>query len=403
MFWIIIQILDFIYNGRYTFLLVIFTLGILEFGLFAFYSNKYKPYINNFREPISIVISVFKEEPNLFKKCLDSIKEQVKKEDEIVIVFDGEDKNLQKIAERYGTIYVKEHGGKRSTLSYGCDRVKNNIIITIDSDTILCSDCVDKIIMPFVNKEIGAVSANQRIFNANMNLASKFADYNELMAFGFMQKATSAAGNVPVLYGRCLAIRKCVWDKISEKYKNKMFLGKKVESGDDNDITILTIQEGYKTFMQNTAKVTSDCPREFFKRLKQQYRFNRSSIRVTITDWCTNLKLINSAKLGFINQMTAIVFPFLVFGVWIEWYTHIINGYTTIIELSYHMIILTSIITLSSVILLRNLVLLERKEDLLVWILYSFYSWSIINIMHIFCVLTVIKPEEKLVQYSRNG
>lgn len=315
MFWIAEQFVDLVFNHRLTLLLILWILGLMEYSIFTVYYTKYKPYKNDFRVPVSVVVSTFREKPDLFTKCIESIKKQMKPEDELLIVFDGDDSVLENIAKKYGTVLVKLHGGKRSTLSYGCDRAKNPIILTIDSDTILCPDCLDAIIMPFKDKKIGAVSAYQRIFDADQNLASKFADYNELVSHGFLQKATSAAGNVPVLYGRCLAMRNVVWKKIADRYKNRTFLGKPYESGDDNDITVLTIQEGYKTFMQSTAKITSDCPRDFWKRLRQQYRFNRSSMRATLTGWLSNPKIIMSAKVGFLNQITAIIFPFLILSV----------------------------------------------------------------------------------------
>lgn len=402
MFWIAEQIVDFIVNHRVTWLLIVWTLGIIEYSLFAWWWSKYRPYINNYRVPVSVVVSVFREKPELFEKCLGSIKKQMKNEDELLIVFDGEDIELQKIGMTYGTIFVKPHGGKRSTLSYGCDRAKNSVILTMDSDTILCPDCLDELIKPFKNKKIGAVSAHQRIFDADSNIASKFADYNELMAHDFLQMATSAAGNVPVLYGRCLAFRKEVWEKIGYRYRNRMFLGRPCESGDDNDLTILTIEEGYNTFMQSTAKVTSDCPRNFWKRLKQQYRFSKSSMRVTIADWLKNPKLILNAKLGFINQMTAIVFPFLILGVWMEWIWHMTNGYESLIELSVPIMIFLTLATLISTLCFRNIVYLEKKKDIGIWILYTFYAWLFVNILNIICILTIFIEESHLVQYSRN-
>lgn len=402
MFWIAEQIIDFIYNGKITFLLLVWTLGLVNFSIFTYYFTKYKPYKNIFRLPVSVVVSTFREKPDIFIKCLQSIKSQIKENDEFFIVFDGEDLPLQKIAHQYGTVMVKPHGGKRSTLSYGCDRAHNDILVTIDSDTILCPDCLGAIVMPFKNKKIGAVSAHQRIFDPDMNLASKFADYNELMAHDFIQKATSSAGNVAVLFGRCLAIRLDVWKKISYTYQNRTFLGRKVESGDDNDITLLTIHEGYNTFMQSTAKVTSDCPRDFWKRLKQQYRFNRSSVRVTIMDWVGKPHMILQAKLGFLNQIDAVIFPLLILGVWIEWIRNMVYGSSSLIHLSVPVIMFLTIITLFMTLTLHNLSLLEKKQDIAIWIVYVFYSWLVMNIVHIISVLTIYKEDHQMIQYSRN-
>lgn len=408
MFWIAVQLVDFIYNHKLTLLLLVWFLGMTNYILYAYWYKKYKPYTNSFRVPVSIVVPVFKEEPELLQKCLSSIRTQMKVDDELIISFDGipatcADKYLVWIAEQYGKKIIKEHGGKRSALAHGCYMARNAIIVTIDSDTILCPNCLDMLIMPFVNRRIGAVSAYQRIFNADMNLASKFADYNELMAHGFIQKATSAAGNVAVLFGRCLAIRKEVWVKIGERYLNKRCFGRQVESGDDNDITLLTISEGYQTFMQSSAKITSDCPRGFWKRLRQQYRFSRSSMRTTISDWLNNPKLIMSAKLGFLNQIDAVIFPFLIMVVWLEWLKNIIyGGGSMFIVLSTPVLFLSTFVTLAMTLGLSNLPVLEHKKDIPVWIVYIFYTWSVINVMNIIAALTIFRENRNMVQYSRN-
>lgn len=402
MFWIIVQIMDYIYTGRWTFLLTLFAISLFEYGTHIYFFKKYKPYKNDYRVPVSVVVPTFREKPELLSKCLEAVKNQMMNDDELIIVFDGPDKELQKLAQTYTkTIYVKEHSGKRQTLAYGCDIAKNDVILTMDSDTVLCPTCLNEIIMPFKDPKIGAVSAQNRIIDGDSNWTSKLADMHEIMSHYFVQKATSASGNVPVLYGRCLAIRKEVWEKIADAYRVKMFLGRKVESGDDNDITILTIKSGYRTWMQFTARAFSDCPRTFWKRLHQQYRFNRSFIRATI-DWINNPEVIWRAKLGFMNQITAIGLPFLVVIVWAEWIYHTMIGYNTIIEVSGFIGAILTIITLTTVLMLRTVPIRMAKKTVLEWFVFSFYAWMIMNLLNVLSVLTIWKEKPGMIQYSRN-
>lgn len=403
MFWIAMQIDDLILNHRITLLIILFLIGLIEMILTAYYWNKYVPYTNDYRVPVSIVICVFREVPSLFKRCLDSIKSQLKPGDEVLIIFDGKDDNLEKIALGYGTIVVKPHGGKRSTLYQGCNGVKNSIILTLDSDTVLCPNCLSEIIKPFANKKIGAVSGHQRILDANMNLTSKFADYCESIAHDYWQKATSASGSVPILYGRCLAIRKDVWYKIREKYISKKFFNRRIESGDDIDITQFTIIEGYKTFMQSTAKITSDCPRTFLSRLKQQYRWNRSTSRVAITEWILEPKLFKTSAFAFGTQIFANLFaPFLIFGVWVEWILHMSNGRVELITFSQSATVVLSILTLTLVLGVRQLHMIEKTKDIPKWFIFIFYYWIVIGLISLVSVLTFWLEKPDAVQYTRN-
>ena len=402
MFWIAEQIVDLICNGRITWLLIVWFIGFSIYCVFVYWYTKYKVYDKIFRPNISIIVSVFREEPELFRKCLSSIKSQLLPNDEFLIVFDGKDIPLQTIAKEYGEVYVKPHGGKRSTLAYGCNHAKNEIFITVDSDTVLCSTCINEILKPFINPKIGAVSAQSRILNAGYNLTTRIADCHEIIAHDFIQKATSANGNVSVLYGRCLSIRRSIWETISKDYETKLFRGKKIESGDDNDITILTMKAGYNTFMQHSAKSLSVSPTTFWKRMNQQYRYNRSFIRATF-DWISEPNIIKNAKLGFIQQLMAIIFPFVIVVVWIEWFLHIIIGYSTLIPLNLIQIILLSVLTLTLTITLRELPILQRKEDIFILIIYSYYYSFVITIFNVISVLTMCKEKPNMIQYSRNG
>lgn len=403
MFWIAMELVDLIVNHRITLLVIVFLIGLIELTYAAYYWNKYVPYNREYRVPVSVVISVFREMPNIFKRCLESVNSQLKPEDEVLIVFDGKDDNLEKIAQGYGTTVVKVHGGKRSTLYYGCNMAKNSIILTLDSDTILCPNCLDEIIKPFADNKIGAVSGHQRILDANMNLTSKFADYCESIAHDYWQKATSSSGSVPILYGRCLAIRRDIWYKIKEKYISKKFLGKRIESGDDIDITQFTIIEGYKTFMQSTARITSDCPRTFWSRLKQQYRWNRSTSRVVITDWILEPRLFKASKFAFGTQLYATVFvPFLILGIWVEWILNVLNGRVELIVLSQFASVILSTLTLISVLGIRQLHMIEKTSDVPKWFVFILYYWLILGMVNLISILTFWLEKPSAVQYTRN-
>lgn len=403
MFWIAMELVDLIFNHRITLLVLVFLIGLIELFYAAYYWSRYAPYNGEYRVPVSIVICVFREVPDLFKRCLESVKSQLRLEDEVLIIFDGRDDNLEKIAQGYGTIVTKDHGGKRSTLYHGCNRAKNPIILTLDSDTILCPNCLDEIIKPFADKKIGAVSGHQRIFDANMNLTSKFADYCESIAHDYWQKATSSSGSVPILYGRCLAIRRDIWHKIKEKYISKKFLGRRIESGDDIDITQFTIVEGYKTFMQSTAKITSDCPRTFWSRLRQQYRWNRSTSRVMITDWILEPRLFKASKFAFVAQLYANVFiPFLALGVWAEWVSHVLNSRVELIMLSQSVSIVLSVVTLISILGLRQLHTIEKTKDIPRWFMFIFYYWFVLGMVNLISILTFWLEKPDAVQYTRN-
>lgn len=228
----------------------------------------------------SVVIPVLNEDPKLFLKSLQSITAN-----EIIVVIDANETNteIETIARGYADIVINSrYAGKRINLMEGIKKAKNDIIISMDSDTVLSKEAYHNMLVPFDDKLVGGVTSRQHIIHPERNLISKFCEWMENVRFSISMPAQSVFGSIGCLPGRAIAFRKSIIMNHHDHFIKQKFLGKICDSGDDRVITGYCLHDGYKTVFQNNSVVYTDCPSKWKAFMQQQLRWARSSQRETI-------------------------------------------------------------------------------------------------------------------------
>ncbi|MDA2936583.1 glycosyltransferase [Patescibacteria group bacterium AH-259-L05] len=124
---------------------------------------------------VSIVITSY-QEPKTLPKAIEAVlacidKSEVKHgEFEVMVI--GPDKDTQHIAGIYPEItYIKDKGrGKPAALNIALKAVRDEIIILTDGDVVIGENSIEKIYLPFRNKNVGAVSGRPVTINSRKTL-----------------------------------------------------------------------------------------------------------------------------------------------------------------------------------------------------------------------------------------
>lgn len=94
--------------------------------------------------PISVIIPTLNEE-NYIEPLLKSLKPQLKRGDEIIIVDSHSSDDTVKIARKYtGKIFFMPALGIGPAKTYGVRRAKNGVVAFIDADSIVAKDWLDR-------------------------------------------------------------------------------------------------------------------------------------------------------------------------------------------------------------------------------------------------------------------
>jgi hyaluronan synthase len=251
----------------------------------------YKPHPDAGIEPrIAIVAPGFNEE-DAVRASLNSLLAVDYPADklEIVAINDGStDNTLEEMNKARGdsrgrirVINFADNRGKRAAMAAGIRATDAEIIVVVDSDSMLDRDSLRKIVQPFADDRIGAVSGHTDVANADENWLSKMQAVRYYIAFRVMKAAESVFGCVTCCPGCFSAYRR---DAIMPKldwWENQHFLGVPSTFGDDRSLTNCVLRHWRVTY-QYTAHAVTIVPTGFYKFLRQQARWKRSWAREAV-------------------------------------------------------------------------------------------------------------------------
>jgi cellulose synthase/poly-beta-1,6-N-acetylglucosamine synthase-like glycosyltransferase len=167
----------------------------------------------------------------------------------------------------------------------GFRRVREEIVITIDSDSVIEKKALLTITGPFHNPKIGAVAGKVAVYNRYEGLISWMLHVRFVLSFDFIRSTQSTCGTVDCCPGALSAYRIKLRD-ILDAWLWHAFLGKKCTHGENRELTNLILAAGYNAVYQRTAVVHTIVPRTYTKLYKMYLRWNRSHILEEIIFAC---------------------------------------------------------------------------------------------------------------------
>jgi hyaluronan synthase len=354
--------------------------------LFTHY-YKYKPLesVNNNELPtLTIIVPAYNEGRFVFD-TLSSIAQSDYPKDKIqlIAIDDGsKDDTWQWMIiakEQLGdfiSIYQQpENQGKRYALYRGFNLATGDVLVTIDSDSIIDKDTLRNLVTPFVvDEKCGAVGGNVKIYNNKKAIIPKMLNVSFAFSFGFIRAAQSQMKTVLCTPGALSSYRKEAVMNCLEDWINQTFLGVKTDIGEDRAMTNMIMKQGYNILFQSNAPVYTNIP-EKYKTLRRMFtRWERSNVRENIM----------MSKFVFRKFRTANTFKprILLFNQWLT----IISAYPSLIVMlliitSYPRLFLSSTIisvAIFSIIPALYYCLKHSKRDS-IWIFtYNiFYSFTL--------------------------
>ncbi len=184
---------------------------------------------------------------------------------------------------RIETIKFDKNRGKRAALKAGFQKSTGEIIVTIDSDSIIEKHTIRSLVSPFVNnRSIGAVAGNVRVLNTENGLIPKMLEVSFAFSFDFIRAAQSTIRSVMCTPGALSAyLRKPLMENLDE-WMSQTFMGRPCTIGEDRAITNLILKSGYDVVFQSDAVVYTNVPLQYQQLCKMFLRWGRSNVRESI-------------------------------------------------------------------------------------------------------------------------
>ncbi len=211
---------------------------------------------------------------------------------EIYVVDDGsvDDtwRHIQRATREFGdritALRFRKNRGKRHALYEGFRRATGDILISIDSDSLIERDALRAVVSPLVeDATVGAAAGNVRVLNRTQGFIPRMLSVRYVMTFDYKRASQSMMGDGAVLCcaGALAAYRRSAVMPILDQWLHQTWRGMPARAGEDHAMTNFILQQGMKVRFQRTARVLTNSPTTYLGLCKMFLRWARSNIRET--------------------------------------------------------------------------------------------------------------------------
>lgn len=209
---------------------------------------------------------------------------------EIFVIDDGSSddtwQHIQRAAARYPgritTLRFPENRGKRAALEAGFRRAHGEVLVTIDSDSVIEPGTLLAMAGPFRDPRIGAVAGKVSVYNRADGLIPRMLKVRFALSFDFLRATQSTYGTVYCCPGALAGYRADVVRRVLDRWVDQRFLGTRCTFGEDRALTNEILNAGYDSVYQQAAVVHTLVPVRYGKLCKMFLRWDRSYVREEI-------------------------------------------------------------------------------------------------------------------------
>ena len=247
----------------------------------------YRPVLDGgFRPKVSVVVPCFNEGVGVLDTLVSVLECDYPKDLLEVVVVDDHSVDgtfeclLGALHDLKSFLLVRQNvnRGKRLAVAAGLEKCTGDVVVLVDSDTVLDVDAVRNLVQPLVDPKVFCVCGNAEVAPGKSVLA-RFQKvwYNE--SFRIRKGVESLFGSVFCCSGVLAAYRADKLREVLPEFLGETFLGVKVASGDDRRLTNLMLRLGGRSVFQSNAIAYTAVPTGLRQFIKQQIRWGRGSLR----------------------------------------------------------------------------------------------------------------------------
>ena len=240
---------------------------------------------------LSVIIPAYNEGAMVLKSIESVINADYPRERlEILVIDDGSRddtwEHISEAARRFpGRVTALRHErnrGKREALALGFARARGEILVTIDSDSVIEPGALLALAGPFQDERVGAVAGKVLVYNRAHGVIPRMLHVRFILSFDMLRAAESVYRNVYCCPGALTAYRAAAVRRVLESWRNQSFLGSRCTFGEDRAMTNYLLGVGYDALYQRTAVVHTVVPQAYGKLCRMLLRWDRSYVREEI-------------------------------------------------------------------------------------------------------------------------
>ncbi|KAK1688235.1 nucleotide-diphospho-sugar transferase [Colletotrichum godetiae] len=180
------------------------------------------------------------------------------------------------------TIRHEINRGKRQAMVTAFEMAKSEILVTLDSDTILEKHTLRNLVSPFVlDSDVGGVAGHLSVFNIQSqgwdSFIPRILDCLFEQNGNIPRAAQSKHGFITILPGAISAFRRDAILPHTKALVDTRFLGRPMRHGEDVQLTMELLRDGWRLKYQSNAVGYTVAPETFLKAFLMYVRWERSN------------------------------------------------------------------------------------------------------------------------------
>ncbi len=187
---------------------------------------------------------------------------------DIIVVDDGSTDGTADIVEALGlpqvTVIRQPNGGKPSALNTGIAAARGEIVVMVDGDTVFEQDTVERLIQPFADPAVGAVSGNTKVVNRGGVLGA-WQHIEYVVGFNLDRRLFDVAECMPTVPGAIGAFRIETLRRVGGVSDDTL--------AEDTDLTMAICRDGWRVVYQEDARAWTEAPASLGALWRQRYRW----------------------------------------------------------------------------------------------------------------------------------
>jgi N-acetylglucosaminyltransferase len=236
---------------------------------------------------VDVVIPCFNEDPSLLEACCRSVAGQDYPGPMSAWLVDDGSRNrsaLLAVYERWeergwDVRLLDRNIGKRAAQNEAVRCGTGELLVLMDSDTVLAPDAIRQAAAAFQDDQVGAVSGSVGVLNAPTNLLTRLIHHRYRLRFQVERPAQGFFTSLLCCSGPFAVYRRDLLDELWQRYLTQTFGGVRCTNGDDLHLTNLVLATGHQVLFEPRAIASTSVPRSLGQYLRQQLRWNRSFYR----------------------------------------------------------------------------------------------------------------------------
>jgi cellulose synthase/poly-beta-1,6-N-acetylglucosamine synthase-like glycosyltransferase len=217
--------------------------------------------------PVSVVVPAYNEAANI-AATVRSLVANDYPHIEVIVVDDGSTDATARIVAGLRLPNVRllrqANAGKPAALNHGLNHAQCDLIILVDGDTVFEPDAIGRLVQPFAEPGVGAVSGNTKIANRG-RLLGKWQHLEYVMGFNLDRRMFDVAQCMPTVPGAIGAFRRRALDDVGGVSSATL--------AEDTDLTMAVIRAGWRVVYVQDAIAWTEAPATVRQLWQQRYRW----------------------------------------------------------------------------------------------------------------------------------